>query len=89
MTMRNTVGVAELKSRLSAYLRKVRRGHALIVLDRDTPVARLEPVAPAGAPLTVRQPVPGAPKPRDARLPPPLGVQVDVMALLAQERGER
>ena len=38
------VGIAELKSRLSEYLRVVRRGGAVTVFDRDTPVARLVPV---------------------------------------------
>jgi prevent-host-death family protein len=49
--MRDTVGIAELKSRLSEYLRRVRRGARITVLDRDTPVARLEPVAPGPAAL--------------------------------------
>ena len=35
--------IAELKARLSAYLRVVRAGGEIIVKDRDTPVARLVP----------------------------------------------
>jgi antitoxin (DNA-binding transcriptional repressor) of toxin-antitoxin stability system len=31
------VRIAELKSRLSAYLRAVRRGETIAVLDRETP----------------------------------------------------
>jgi prevent-host-death family protein len=38
------VKIAELKNRLSHYLRLVRRGQAILVLDRDQPVARLEPI---------------------------------------------
>jgi prevent-host-death family protein len=38
-----TVGIADLKARLSEHLRSVRRGRSLTVLDRDTPVARLVP----------------------------------------------
>ena len=33
------VGVAALKARLSEYLREVRRGRTVIVVDRDTPIA--------------------------------------------------
>ena len=31
-----------MKARLSAYLRKVRAGQTILILDRDEPVARLE-----------------------------------------------
>ncbi len=36
--------VSELKNRLSAYLRKVRAGESVLILDRNRPVARLERV---------------------------------------------
>jgi prevent-host-death family protein len=42
-----SVPVAELKARLSEYLRMVRRGHEVIVTDRGRPVARLSPVGPS------------------------------------------
>src|SRR2546425_1226103 len=35
------VGIRDLKSGLSAYLRRVRRGEALLVTDRGEPVARI------------------------------------------------
>lgn len=37
------VGVKELKTRLSAYLREVRRGETFLVTDRDVVVAELRP----------------------------------------------
>jgi len=40
-----TVSISELKANLSRYVREVRRGGEVQVLDRGTPVARL--VAPA------------------------------------------
>jgi prevent-host-death family protein len=89
VTMGDTVGIAELKSRLSEYLRRVRRGAHITVLDRDTPVARLEPVALGPASLTLRRPAPDAPKPRDVGFPPPLKLRTDVLRLLEVERGER
>lgn len=39
--MTKEVRVAEFKSRLSEHLRMVRRGHEIIVKDRDTPIARV------------------------------------------------
>ena len=80
------VGVAELKSRLSEYLRRVRRGRSVIVLDRSTPVARLVPYEDEAASLRVRAPLPGAPKPKDVALPPPIRVEADIVALLLEER---
>ena len=41
--MGTPVKIAELKARLSAYLRSVRAGDEIIVQDRDTPIARLVP----------------------------------------------
>jgi prevent-host-death family protein len=36
--------IAELKARLSEYLRAVRRGETIGVLDRETPVAQIVPI---------------------------------------------
>jgi prevent-host-death family protein len=46
-----SVGVKELKSRLSEYLRAVKRGEIVIVTERQQPVAELRPPLkrPAGA----------------------------------------
>lgn len=38
------VGARELKTRLGAYLRKVRQGSTLVVTDRGEPVAELRPI---------------------------------------------
>jgi antitoxin (DNA-binding transcriptional repressor) of toxin-antitoxin stability system len=45
----DTVSVAELKSRLSHYLREVREGRSFTVLSRDIPVATLGPYDPLEA----------------------------------------
>lgn len=37
------VGVRDLKSRLSEYLRQVKQGHILIITDHGKPVGRLLP----------------------------------------------
>jgi prevent-host-death family protein len=82
----NTVRIAELKNRLSEYLRMVRSGRSLTVLDRDTPIARILPYEDRSASLTVRSPVPGTRKLKDVKLPPPLPLHVDIVRLLLEER---
>ena len=78
-----TVKVAELKARLSGYLRAVRRGHPIIVCDRDTPIARLVPYVAEGESLTVRQPIRAL---QDVELPPPIGRPTDSLGALLEER---
>ena len=41
--MQTEVKIAELKGKLSEYLRSVRRGNELIIKDRETPIARIVP----------------------------------------------
>ena len=79
------VRIADLKARLSEYLRAVRRGESIAVLDRDTPVAHIVPVRDRPA-LRVRQPAPGAPPPNRVRLPKPVKLKVDIVELLLEER---
>ncbi len=79
------VRIAELKARLSEYLRAVRRGETIAVLDRDTPVAQIVPVRDRAA-LRVRKPAPGTPAPNRVPLPKPMKLDVDVVQLLLEER---
>jgi len=39
-----TAKISELKAKLSAHIEYVKRGEEVLILDRDTPVARLVPV---------------------------------------------
>lgn len=84
--METTVGIAELKSRLSEYLREVRRGVVITVLDRQLPIARIVPHERTTSRLVTRPPKPGSPAPGDVSLPPPLGIEIDVLELLREER---
>ena len=79
------VRIAELKARLSQYLRAVRRGESIAVLDRETPVAQIVPVRERSA-LRVRKPAPGTPPPNRVPLPKPAKLNVDVVQLLLEER---
>jgi prevent-host-death family protein len=40
---RHTVGVRELKARLSQYLRQVKQGRIVVITERGKPVAQLVP----------------------------------------------
>ena len=84
MTMR-TVRIAELKARLSEYLRAVRRGETIAVLDRETPVAQIVPVRDRAA-LRIRKPAGDAPRPNQVPLLKPLKSSVDIVQLLLEER---
>ena len=79
------VRIAELKAKLSEYLRAVRRGETIAVLDRETPIAHIVPVRPSSA-LRVRRPGPGAPPPNRVPLPKPAKLPLDVVQLLLEER---
>jgi antitoxin (DNA-binding transcriptional repressor) of toxin-antitoxin stability system len=82
----STVGIADLKSRLSEHLRKVRAGRSLTILDRETPIARLVPWQPGVTDLRIRRPASNAPKLQRVALPPPLALRGDVLDLLMEER---
>jgi prevent-host-death family protein len=77
------VRIAELKARLSEYLRAVRRGETIAVLDRETPVAHIVPVHNRAA-LHVRKPAAGTPPP--GRIKVPRIRRLDVVELLLEER---
>ncbi|MGC2129041.1 MAG: type II toxin-antitoxin system prevent-host-death family antitoxin [Candidatus Aquilonibacter sp.] len=80
------VGIAELKARLSEYLRAVRRGETISVLDRETPIARIVPATERTS-LHVRRPAAGAPALNRLPLPgKPLKLNVDIVDLLLEER---
>jgi prevent-host-death family protein len=84
------VRIAELKARLSEYLRAVRRGETIAVLDRETPVAHIVPV-PERPVLRTRKPAPGTPPPGRVKLPKlkPLKLNVDVVDVLLEDRRRR
>ena len=81
----DSVGIAELKARLSAHLRRVRRGGSLVVVDRQTPIARIVPYGKTEA-LAMR---PATKRPRDLRLPPAPPSATDSLAVLLADRAKR
>jgi prevent-host-death family protein len=84
-----SVKIAELKAKLSEHLREVRRGHSLTVVDRDTPIAKLVPYTADAEGLAIRKPR-GTSALRSVPLPRALGLDLDIVDLLLEERqGER
>lgn len=78
------VRIAELKARLSEHLRSVRHGGTITVLDRETPIARIVPVA---APtLEIRN---ATRRLRDLKLPPKPSKRTDSTAVLVEDRRRR
>jgi prevent-host-death family protein len=43
-----TVGIRELKARLSKYLKQVKAGSILVVTERGQPIGRIVPIRPTG-----------------------------------------
>jgi prevent-host-death family protein len=82
------VTVAELKARLSHYLREVREGRSFTVVSRDIPVATLGPVEPPAVDLDVIEPSEDPALWGQVDLPP-LGRLIDVVALLRDDRDDR
>ncbi len=92
------VSVTDLKNRLSEYLRLVKRGESIEVVDRSVPVARLLGVAGRAAgdsnPLDhlvregVLSPARGKP-PLELLRQPPVPCRADAVQALIDERGDR
>ena len=93
-----TVKIAELKNRLSYYLRRVQRGESILVCDRDRVIARIERVgadASSGADTEwldrlerrgiIRR---GSGKPSREWLERKVPLGADVVAALLRERDE-
>ena len=79
------VRIAELKSRLSEFLRSVQRGESLTILDRNTAIAHIVPIGERTA-LRVRKPSSGTPPPNKVPLPGPAELPIDIVDLLLEER---
>ena len=48
-----TVGVRELKNRLTQYLKRTRQGEEVVVTERGIPIALLRPIQAGEAPLSL------------------------------------
>jgi prevent-host-death family protein len=79
------IGVADLKAKLSEYLRIARKGGEVVVMDRDQPIARIVPYSETGG-LRIREPAGRYKRLGDIPLPPPVKLDIDPVDLLIEER---
>ena len=79
------VGVAELKSRLSEFLRLVQTGEAISVLDRNREIAQIVPVVKRPG-LRIRKPISNSLKLNKIPVPKAARQNIDVLDLLLEER---
>ena len=79
------VGIAELKSRLSEFLRVVQGGESIAVLDRNRAVAHIVPILERPG-LRIRKPATDSPKPNRVSLPQSIANKIDIVELLMEER---
>ena len=89
-----TVSISELKANLSRYVREVRRGGEVQVLDRGVPVARLVPVTTEGDEIRERLIGEGVVRPGRGGVgaflrEPPLALPVSIGSALADGRDDR
>ncbi|HXG68041.1 MAG TPA: type II toxin-antitoxin system prevent-host-death family antitoxin [Blastocatellia bacterium] len=94
-----SVNIAELKNNLSRYLKAVRRGEEVLIKDRDTPIAKIVPLAHAdeeeaeafalAAEGLLKLPEDNSPLPESFFTDPLPPVELDVTGLLREERDER
>ena len=83
----DTVTVAQLKARLSHYLREVRTGASFTVVSRDIPVAILGPYDPGlDDDVVVVPPRAGEPPLSSIDMGPPFAVGIDAVELVRQGR---
>ena len=91
----STTSIADLKANLSRYLREVRGGGEVEILDRGTPVARLVPPG-TGVERGVRERLiaagllrPGKGNAAAILQSPPLALPVSLLDALAEDRADR
>ncbi len=83
---RYRVKLSEPEAHLSEHLRRVRRGHSLVVVDRDKPVAKVVRYTEGDEPVAVRAPLGKYPSLQGVPLPPRLGLDIDIVDLLLEDR---
>ncbi len=81
-----TVKIAQFKAHLAKYLRDVRNGHSITILDRNTPIAKVISYQVSPGRLAIRKATRSV---KDVKLPPPLRKKIDVLTVLKEERRER
>lgn len=79
------VRIAELKSKLSEFLRAVEGGETITVLDRNRSIAQIVPIRERSG-LKIRKPTISSPPPNKVSLPKPAKLNLEILDLLLEER---
>jgi prevent-host-death family protein len=82
-----SVRIAQLKDHLSEHLRAVEAGEEVLVMDRERPIARIVPMAPAAYAPRLIPPVRSFAPTHLRVVPADLGISST--ELLLEERGDR
>ncbi len=95
--MMKQVSITELKNKLSEYLRLVKKGETIEIVERNVPIARIEGVARAGSRRDIdvedleRRGILKRPQkkwdPDFLKNRPPTPCSVDVVKILIEQRG--
>jgi len=86
------VPVTELKNKLSEYLRLVKQGETIEILEHSVPIARILAIresAGNGLERLIRDGIVTAASEKPAALEKPLPCTGDVAAAVVEERGDR
>jgi len=81
--------ISETKNQLSALLKKVKSGESILILDRDTPIARIEPIQSMHEEKYSELIKTGLVRPakeKPASLPEPVKIKGGVLNILLKER---
>jgi prevent-host-death family protein len=91
-----SANIADLKNRLTQYLREVRAGEEIIVCDRNRPIAKIVPLAPEEDDGDAALVAAGLMRPAERRLPASFWTsrrarlsRAEVVAAVAAEREDR
>jgi prevent-host-death family protein len=79
------VRIAELKSKLSEFLRAVQGGESITVLDRNTSIAQIVPIVERPG-IRIRKPSADSRAPNKVSLPAAANLELDVLEVLLEER---
>jgi len=82
--------ISDVRARFADFLRLVRRGGEVAIMNRTVPVARLVPFdEPAASPLQIEEPPLNPQEAFRKRYPPVQGPATDSLRFLMEERGFR
>ncbi len=85
-----SVKIAQFKAELGKFLRFVRQGEEVVVLDRSTPIARVLPFETKdNNDLEIEEPLESSKSVFEISLDPVRGIKTDSLRFLAEERGHR